>query len=68
MKVSIWVMWLGSVGGTLLLVIHLLSPHSALKYVSVVVAYIATAIGSSGLMVNTIFPLELASDLHLVFT
>ena len=54
MKVSIWVMWLGSVGGTLLLMIHLLSPHSALKYISVVVAYIGTAIGSSGLMVNTI--------------
>ena len=54
MKVSIWVMWLGSVGGTLLLMILLLSPHSALKYISVVVAYIGTAIGSSGLMVNTI--------------
>ena len=54
MKVSIWVMWLGSVCGTLLLVIHLLSPHDALKYVSVVVAYVGTAIGSSGLMVNAI--------------
>ena len=36
MKVSILVMWLGSVGGTLLLVIHLLSPHDVLKYVSLV--------------------------------
>ena len=40
-------MWLGSVGGTLLLMIHLLSPHDVLKYISVVVAYIGTAIGSS---------------------
>ena len=54
MKVSIWVMWLGSVGGTLLLMILLLSPHNILKYVSVVVAYIGTAIGSSGMMVNAI--------------
>ena len=54
MKVSIWVMWFGSVCGTLLLVIHFLSPHDALKYVSIVVAYIGTAIGSSGLMVNAI--------------
>ena len=54
MKVSIWVMWLGSVCGTLLLVIHFLSPHNALKYVSIVVADIGTAIGSSGLMVNAI--------------
>ena len=34
MKVSIWFMWLGSVGGTLLLMIHLLSPHDPLKYKS----------------------------------
>ena len=31
MKVSIVVMWLGSVCGTLLLMIHLLSPDDALK-------------------------------------
>ena len=54
MKVSIWVMWLGSVCGTLLLMILLLSPHNILKYISVVVAYIGTAIGSSGMMVNAI--------------
>ena len=47
-------MWLGSVGSTLLLMIHLLSPHDVLKYISVVVAYIGTAIGWSGLMVNAI--------------
>ena len=34
--------------------IHLLSPHDVLKYFSVVVAYIATAIGSSGLIINAI--------------
>ena len=54
MKISILVMWLGSVGSTLLLMIHLLSPHDVLKYISVVVAYIGTAIGWSGLMVNAI--------------
>ena len=54
MKISILVMWLGSVGSTLLLLIHLLSPHDVLKYISVVVAYIGTAIGWSGLMVNAI--------------
>ena len=35
MKVSIWVMWLGSIGGTLLLMIHLFTPHDVLKYISV---------------------------------
>ena len=54
MKVSIWVMWLGSVCGTLLLVIYLLSPHDALKYVSVVVAYACAIIGSTGLIVNVV--------------
>ena len=60
MKVSIWVMWLGSVGGTLLLIIHTLSPHNALssidalKYVSVVVAYACATTGFSGLNVNAI--------------
>ena len=53
-KVSIWVMWWGSVGGTLLLVIHSLSSVDALKYISVVVAYIGTAIGSSGFIVNAV--------------
>ena len=54
MKVSIWFMWMGSVGGTLLLMIHLLSPHDALKYVSVVVAYACAIIGSTGLIVNVV--------------
>ena len=53
-KVSIWVMWWGSVGGTLLLVIHSLSSVDALKYISIVVAYIGTAIGSSGFIVNAV--------------
>ena len=54
MKVSIWIMWLGNVCGTLLLMIQFLSPHDILKYVSIVVAYIAAAIGSSGLIINAI--------------
>ena len=54
MKVSIWVMWWGSVGGTLLLMICTLSSHDALKYISVVVAYIGTAIGSTGFIVNAV--------------
>ena len=54
MKVSIWVMWLGSVGGTLLLEFYSLSSVDALKYISVVVAYIGTAIGSSGFIVNAV--------------
>ena len=54
MKVSIWVMWWGSVCGTLLLMIHLSSPHDALKYVSIVVAYVCISIGSIGLNVNTV--------------
>ena len=54
MKVCIWIMWLGNVCGTLLLMIHFLSPHDVLKYVSIVVAYIGAAIGSSGLIINAI--------------
>ena len=54
MKVSIWAMWLGSVGGTLLLEFYSLSSVDALKYISVVVAYIGTAIGSSGFIVNAV--------------
>ena len=54
MKVSIWFMWLGSVCGTLLLMVHLLSPHDALKYVSIVVAYVCISIGSTGLNLNAI--------------
>ena len=54
MEVSIWVMWLGSVCGTLLLVIYTLSSIDALKYVSVTVAYACTTIGLSGLNVNAI--------------
>ena len=54
MKVSIWVMWLGSVGGTLLLMIHLFTPHDVLKYVSIVVAYACVTIGSPGLIVNAV--------------
>ena len=54
MKVSIWIMWLGSVCGTLLLVIYTLSPHDVLKYISIVVAYIATAIGLTGFIVNAV--------------
>ena len=53
-KVSIWIMWMGSVGGTLLLVIYSLSPHDVLKYVSIVFAYVCISIGSTGLIVNTI--------------
>ena len=54
MKVSIWFMWLGSVCGTLLLMIYTLSPHNALKYISVIVAYACVIIGLSGLNVNAI--------------
>ena len=54
MKVSIWVMWLGSVGGTLLLMIYTLSAHDVLKYISVVVAYACVTIGSTGLIVNAV--------------
>ena len=54
MKISIWIMWLGSIGSTLLLMIHLFSPHNALKYVSVVVAYVCISIGTTGLNVNAI--------------
>ena len=54
MKVSILVMWLGSVGGTLLLLIYLVCPHDALKYVSLIVAYTCVAIGSPGLIVNAV--------------
>ena len=54
MKVSIWVMWLGSVGGTLLLVIYSLSSVDALKYVSIVVAYACVTIGGRGFMVNAV--------------
>ena len=54
MRVSILVMWFGSVGGTLLLLIHLLSPHDVLKYSSLVVAYMCVAIGSTGLIVNAV--------------
>ena len=53
-KVSIWVMWLGSVGGTLLLEFYSLSSVDALKYISVVVAYACVTIGSTGLIVNAI--------------
>ena len=54
MKVSIWVMWLGSIGGTLLLMIHLFSPHDVLKYVSLVIANACVAIGSTGFIVNAV--------------
>ena len=54
MKVSIWIMWLGSIGGTLLLMIHLFSPHDVLKYISVVVVYVCVTIGSTGLIVNAV--------------
>ena len=54
MKISIWVIWLGSVGGTLLLLIYSLSSVDALKYISIVVAYACVTIGSSGLSVNAI--------------
>ena len=54
MKVSIWFMWWGSVCGTLLLMIHTLSSHNALKYISVIVAYACVIIGLSGLNVNAI--------------
>ena len=54
MRVSILVMWFGSVGGTLLLLIHLLSPHDVLKYSSFIVAYTCVAIGSTGLIVNAV--------------
>ena len=56
MKVSIWFMWMGSVCGTLLLMIHLLYPHDhdALKYISIVVAYACVTIGSTGLIVNAV--------------
>ena len=54
MKVSIWIMWLGRVCGTLLLMIHLLSPHDVLKYISIVVAFMCVTIGSPGLIVNAI--------------
>ena len=54
MKVSIWIMWLGSVGGTLLLVIYSLSSVDALKYVSIVVAYACVTIGYVGFIVNAI--------------
>ena len=55
-RASILLIWLGSVLGTLLLVIHLLHPQStdALKYVSAVVAYVCVSAGSSGLIVNAI--------------
>ena len=45
MKGSMWIMWLGSVGGTLLLMIHLFSPHDILKYISIVVAFMCVTIG-----------------------
>ena len=54
LKVSIWVMWLGSVGGTLLLEFYSLSSVDALKYISVVVTYACVTIGSTGLIVNAI--------------
>ena len=54
MKVSIWFMWLGSVCGTLLVTIHLLSPHNVLKYISGVVAYACVTIESTGLIVNAV--------------
>ena len=55
-RASILLIWLGSVLGTLLLVIHLLHPPStdALKYVSAVVAYVCVTAGSSGLIVNAV--------------
>ena len=55
-RVSILLIWLGSVVGTLLLVIHLLHPPrtDALKYVSAVVAYVCVTAGSSGLVVNAV--------------
>jgi len=62
-RASILLIWLGSVLGTLLLVIHLLHPvrgdrdpvrGDALKYVSAVVAYVCTITGSAGLTVNVV--------------
>ena len=52
MKGSIWVMWWGSVGGTLLLVIH--SPLTSTQCTSVVVVYACGTIGSTGLIVNAV--------------
>ena len=54
MKVSIWVMWLGSVCGTLLLMIYTLSSIDALKYISIVFAYACVTIGVFGFIVNAI--------------
>ena len=54
MKVSIWIMWWGSVGGTLLLVIHLFSPHDVLKLISIVVGFMCVTIGSPGLIVSAV--------------
>ena len=54
MKGSIWIMWLGSVGGTLLLMIHLFSPHDVLKLISIVVGFMCVTIGSPGLIVNAV--------------
>ena len=48
-------MWLGSVGGTLLIMIYTLSSIDALKYISVVVAYACVTIGSARFIVNA-FP------------
>ena len=55
-RASILLIWLGSVLGTLLLVIHLLHPvrGDALKYISAVVAYVCTITGSAGLTVNVV--------------
>jgi len=55
-QASLLLIWLGSILGTLLLVIHLFCPLStdALKYISAVAAYICVTTGSSGLIVNAV--------------
>ena len=52
MKVSIWVIWWGSVGGTLLLEIH--SPLTSTWCTSVVVVNACVTIGSTGLIVSAV--------------
>ena len=44
----------GECWGTLLLMIHLFSPHDVLKYILVVVVYVCVTIGSTGLIVNAV--------------
>ena len=51
-NISIWVMCLGSVGGTLLLEIH--SPLTTTHCTSVVVVYACGTMGSTGLIVSAV--------------